>query len=183
MHKQRRLPSVVLRPGLVIGHGSPPQHLGVGDWPSEILCIRWGRDVSRELPFVLVDDVASAFLSAIKCEINEVAGKKFNVVGDVRLSADEYVDALRRESHRDFRVQRQSVPAWTTIEFMKWMVKLLARKPENTRLTWREVAYRTAAARFDCEQTKRVLRWQPTSDREEFIERGIRAALRGQSMP
>jgi nucleoside-diphosphate-sugar epimerase len=171
------LPCVIFRPGIVVGAGSLPQHLGVGEWPSETMCIRWGRDVSSELPFVLVDDVVDAFLCAMNVSIDQIAGKKFNLIGDVRPSAREYINLLRTETSRDFRIVPQSVTWWTTIEFAKWFVKACARKPENTRLTWRELSYRTAASPVDCVQTKQTLNWHPTADREDFIERGIRAAL------
>jgi nucleoside-diphosphate-sugar epimerase len=178
-HAVHGLPSTIFRPGIVIGEGSQPQHLGVGEWPSEVVCARWGRDVSQPLPFVLVDDVVEAFLCAMKLRVEDVAGKQFNLVGDIQLSAQDYINLLRQETQRDFRLYRQSLTTWSLIESAKWAVKFLARKPENSRLTWHELAYRTAASRFNCEQTKRTLKWQPTTDREVFIERGIRAALRG----
>jgi uncharacterized protein YbjT (DUF2867 family) len=133
------------------------------------------------MPLVLVDDVANAFLCAIRADINTIAGKKFNLIGDVRLSASEYFEILRKESRRDFRLRRQSVPTWALIESAKWVVKLMARRSENSRLTWHELAYRTAASQFQCECTKRMLQWQPTADREVFVERAIRAPLRGQT--
>jgi nucleoside-diphosphate-sugar epimerase len=177
LRADHNLPYVTFRPGIVIGEGSTPQHLGIGEWPSETMCIRWGRDLSAELPFVLVDDVVEAFLCAMAVDIDQIAGKKFNLVGDVRLSAREYIELLQAETFRDFRLVPQSITRWATIEWVKWFIKACARKPENTRLSWRELSYRTAASTLDCEQTKRVLRWQPTADRETFIERGIRAAV------
>jgi predicted dehydrogenase/nucleoside-diphosphate-sugar epimerase len=178
LFRTQGLPAVILRPGIVIGEGSPVQHLGVGDWPNEITCMRWGRSVDRELPLVLVEDVAEAFYCALRAD-GAIAGKAFNLVGDVRLSAQEYIDAVRAESHRDFQLNRQSVATWALLELSKWVIKAAARKPENTRLTWRELKYRTAAASFDCRGTKQFLGWVPTSDRQVFLERGIRAALRG----
>jgi nucleoside-diphosphate-sugar epimerase len=129
---------------------------------------------------VLVDDVAAAFLGAMRADIGSLAGRAFNLVGDVRLSAREYVEALRRESERDFRLHRQSVAFWTALEWFKWAIKAAAFKSENTRLTRREVAYRTGAASFDCGITKELLGWRPESDREAFLDRAIRAALRDQ---
>jgi predicted dehydrogenase/nucleoside-diphosphate-sugar epimerase len=178
MHRRLGLPVVILRPGIVIGQGSPVQHLGLGDWPSETLCMRWGRDIDCELPFVLVDDVASALEQALHADVESIAGKTFNLVGDVRLSAREYLEVLRNETERDFRLHRQSVAFWTGLELLKWTIKAAAFKPDNNRLTWREVSYRTGAASFDCRKTMKALTWTPESDREAFIERGIRAALR-----
>jgi predicted dehydrogenase/nucleoside-diphosphate-sugar epimerase len=179
MHARFGLPAVILRPGIVLGEGAPAQHLGVGEWPSETLCVRWGRDVDGSLPFVLVDDVAEAFYRALHVDPNLVAGKAFNLVGDVRMSAKDYIEILRNESERDFRLHRQSVAFWTGLELIKWAIKAAAFKPENSRLTWRELSYRTGAARFDCSQAKSALNWTPESDRYAFVDRGIRAALRG----
>lgn len=175
---ERGLPCAVFRPGLVVGAGTQPQHLGVGEWSSEITCVRWGRDLTNPLPFVLVDDVVAAFVGALKLAPGETIGRKFNLVGDVQLSAQQYIEALRFETARDFTVRPHSVLAWSTAESAKWAIKLLARKAENVRLTRHELAYRTAASRVDCSDTKRLLGWHPSADRETFVERGIRAAVR-----
>jgi nucleoside-diphosphate-sugar epimerase len=135
--------------------------------------------VSQPLPFVLVDDVAEAFWCALQLKPEQLVGKTFNLVGDVPVSAREYVELLRHETQRDFRLCRQSIATWTLIESSKWLIKYLARRSENSRLTRHELAYRSAASQFNCDLTKRTLQWQPTKDREIFVERGIRAALRG----
>jgi predicted dehydrogenase/nucleoside-diphosphate-sugar epimerase len=176
-HANRSLPVTIFRPGLVIGPGSPASHLGVGEWPNPRHCISWGRNVRRGLPFVLVDDVVAAMTAALGRD--DLSGRSFNLVGDVRPSAAEYVAALREETGRDIRLHRQSVCTWTAIEWGKWLIKAAARRPENSRMTYREVAYRTAAADIDCSAAKRELGWAPVADRETFLERGIRAALRG----
>jgi predicted dehydrogenase len=181
MRANQGLPCAVFRPGLVVGPGSAPQHLGVGEWVSEVICVRWGRSLSKRLPFVLVDDVVEAYLCALKLDPSAIVGKKFNLVGDVQLSAQEYVDVLRSETARDFQVRPYSVAGWSFIESAKWTIKFLAGKSENVRLTWHELAYRTAASSLDCSETKRVLNWQPVADRTEFVERGIRAAVRAES--
>jgi hypothetical protein len=93
------------------------------------------------------------------------------------LSAREYIHCLRELTGRDFRVYPQSTTYWALLELSKWLVKWVARKPGNSRLTWRELAYRTGAARFDCSGVQQQLDWHPESDRQAFIDRGIRAAL------
>ena len=174
MHRERGLPVTIFRPGIVVGAGGPVEHLGVGTWPSPTHCVGWGRG-NHGLPFVLVDDVASAFVSGL--DKPGLEGKAFNLVGDVRLSAAEYVEALRTETGRDVRLHRRSVLGWKFLESLIWCVKAVARKPDNTALTYRELAYRTQASPFDCAGTKRALGWQPVADREQFIELGIRQAL------
>ena len=174
MHRQRQLPVTILRPGIVIGDGSSFAHLGVGTWPALTHCVGWGRG-SHGLPFVLVDDVVSAFAGALGNP--SAAGKAFNLVGDVRISAQEYIDAVRRESGRDVRLHKRSVIAWKLLESLIWSIKAAARKPDNHAMSYRELAYRTAVSPIDCSGTKQVLGWQPVSDRRRFIELGIREAL------
>jgi len=176
LHKAQGLPVTIFRPGVVVGAGGPVEHGGVGFWASSTECVSWGRGSHRPLPFVLVDDVVVALVSAL--DKDRLEGKSFNLVGDVRLSAAEYIDLLRAESRRDFRLHRQSLLKWLAIDFAKWVVKAAARKPENALPSWRDLASRALAARFDCTLAKELLKWRPVADREEFIERGIRQALR-----
>ncbi len=129
------------------------------------------------MPLVLAEDVAKAFVSAVRAPLDRVDGRTFNLVGDVRLTADEYVNELRDASQRDFRIHKQSVGFWVSLEWFKWLVKAVARKKNNVRMTWREVAYRTGAAEFDTSRCKTLLAWNPEQDRERFIEKGIRAAI------
>ena len=175
LHRARGLPVTIFRPGVVVGAGGPVEHLGVGDWPAPTHCIAWGRRVDRPLPFVLADDVAAALAAAVGRE--GLAGASFNLVGDVRLSAREYVAALRQASGRDIRLHPRSVLAWRASELFKWAVKAVARKPDNIALSSRELSYRTLASAFDCAAAKERLGWRPVADREEFLERGIRRAL------
>jgi nucleoside-diphosphate-sugar epimerase len=174
MHRDRQLPVTILRPGIVVGGGGPVTHLGVGTWPAPTHCVSWGCG-DHGLPFVLVDDVSSAFVAALGK--TGIAGQAFNLVGDVRLSAAEYIQAVREESGRDVQLHRRSVLEWKILENLIWSVKAVARKSDNTALSYRELAYRTAASPIDCTATKHTLGWQPVADREQFIELGIRQAL------
>src|SRR5205823_2160610 len=129
MRQSRGLPVTIFRPGVVIGAGGPVEHLGVGFWPSPTHCVSWGRRTQAPLPLVLADDVADAFVSAIGRA--GIEGQSFNLVGDVRLSAQQYISALREASGRDVRLHRQAILSWYAIDFAKWVVKAVARKPEN----------------------------------------------------
>ncbi len=174
--QQRGLPAFVFRPGFVIGEGTPPAHLGVGEWPVPTHCISWGRDIDHPLPFVLVQDVVDAIILAQGRM--DLVGQSFNLVGDVRPTARQYVQILRDEMQRDIRLHRQSLATWAFVDWLKWLVKAIARKPENSRLTYHELAYRSGQSPFDTSYTKSALGWSPESDLESFIENGIRRALR-----
>src|SRR6185503_12522895 len=129
LHDERGLPVTIFRPGVVVGAGGTPLHLGVGYWPTPTHCVAWGRQTQRPLPFVLADDVAAALVSAI--DRRGLDGQSFNLIGDVRLSADEYVAALREASGRDIQLHRQAVLKWYGVDLAKWVVKTAARKSEN----------------------------------------------------
>jgi predicted dehydrogenase/nucleoside-diphosphate-sugar epimerase len=174
LHRRQQLPVSIFRPGIVVGEGGQVEHLGVGAWPSPTHCVSWGAR-SYPLPFVLVDDVVSAFISALGK--SDIAGRCFNLVGDVRMSANDYINALRAETGRDIRLHRRSVAAWKLIESLIWGIKAAARKSGNVAMSYRELAYRTSAAQFDTSGTKKTLDWHPVADRERFIELAIRAAL------
>jgi nucleoside-diphosphate-sugar epimerase len=161
----------------VVGAGGPIEHSGFGFWASGTDCVSWGRGIHRPLPLVLADDVAAALVHAL--DKDGLEGKAFNLVGDVRLSAAEVIDLLRDQSCRDFRLHRQSLLKWFVIDLAKWAVKAAARKPENPFPSWRDLATRSLAARFDCRLANELLGWRPVAEREEFIERGFRQALRG----
>jgi predicted dehydrogenase/nucleoside-diphosphate-sugar epimerase len=174
LHRSRGLPVTIFRPGVVVGPGGPVEHLGVGYWPSPDHCITWGRG-RNPIPFVLADDVAAALVAAVGR--TELAGRSFNLVGDVRLTALEYLDALRTCSARDIRVHRQSIAKWLTVDLVKWAIKAVAGKPNNEFPSYRDLASRTSASQFDCTAAKRDLGWRPVADREQFIELAIRRAL------
>jgi predicted dehydrogenase/nucleoside-diphosphate-sugar epimerase len=177
LHRTRGLPVTIFRPGVVVGVGGPLEHSGVGFWASGTDCVSWGCGIHRSLPFVLADDVASALVSALGKE--NLAGKSLNLVGDVRLSAAEYIDLLRAEGRRDFSLHRQSLVKSFVIDVVKWAVKAAARKPGNAFPSWRDLKTRSLAAPFDCTLAKDLLDWRPVADRAEFIERGIREMIRG----
>ncbi len=42
LHRQRGLPLVIVRPGVVLGEGTPLQHSGLGFWARDNHCIGWG---------------------------------------------------------------------------------------------------------------------------------------------
>jgi predicted dehydrogenase/nucleoside-diphosphate-sugar epimerase len=175
LHAKDGLQVTIFRPGIVVGEGSPVEHLGVGTWAGSTHCVSWGLATGRGLPFVLAEDVADALVRAVGKPGLE--GKSFNLVGDVRLSAREYIDILREETGRDIQLHRRSVPAWAASEFLIWLIKVVGRKPNNTLMRYRELAYRSAPDAFDCGLAKRLLGWSPVADRDQFIERGIRRAL------
>jgi nucleoside-diphosphate-sugar epimerase len=175
MHRERALPLVICRPGIVIGKGGSPFHWGVGMWWHGSVCEVWG-DGRNKLPLVLVEDVARALVLA--AETPGLEGQSFNLVADPCLSANDYLDAMDRCG--GFRLQRYptSIAKFYAIDLAKWFVKLLLRHPERRFPSYRDWESRTQRATFDCTQAKTRLRWTPVSDPHELIRRGIQEPLR-----
>jgi predicted dehydrogenase/nucleoside-diphosphate-sugar epimerase len=170
MHREQGLPVVILRPGVVIGRGGSPFHVGVGMWRYDAVCQTWGKGTNK-LPLVLVEDVASALIAAM--DKPGIEAKSFNLVGDPCLSAHEYLDELNRCG--GIKVQRYSASIFKLYlaDLMKSLVKLGLRHPEGRLPSYKAWESRTLCAPFDCSAAKSLLGWQPVTDRKELVRRGI----------
>jgi nucleoside-diphosphate-sugar epimerase len=174
MHRERALPLVIVRPGIVIGRGGSPFHWGVGMWWNDAVCQIWGEGTNK-LALVLVQDVAAGLIAAMKTPAIE--GRSFNLVGEPMLTAQEYLDALDRAA--GIRIQRYATPIarFYLLDMMKWMVKVAVRHPERQMPSYRDWESRSGRAIFDCSAAKNVLGWKPVNDREELVRRGIAEPL------
>jgi hypothetical protein len=92
-------------------------------------------------------------------------------------SAQEYLDELDRCG--GIRIER---PATAILRFyltdlVKWAVKVAVRHPERRLPSYRDWESRTQRATFDCTAARTELDWQPVSEREELVRRGIEEPL------
>lgn len=169
MHRSDGLPVCILRPGIVLGAGGKPLHGGVGLYSGGRQCLGWTTgDVP--LPFVLAGDVADAVVRAARKE--GLAGRCYNLVGDVPMTAREYIDALARAMDRPLRFHGRSLFTWRAVEVGKWMVKRLIGRTDPFP-SYRDLKSRRLTARFDCGDAKRDLGWRPVADGETFRRLGI----------
>ena len=170
LHRQRGLPVVIFRPGIVIGQGGSPLHWGVGMWSWNAVCQVWGEG-HNPLPFVLVEDVAQALVSAL--DVAGIEGESFNLVADSRLSALDYLHALEECNGGEF--QKILTPPWKfyVVDVMKWMVKRAIRHSDRRRPSYRDWETRTQRAHYDCSKARKLLNWNPTDAQAEIIRRGI----------
>jgi nucleoside-diphosphate-sugar epimerase len=175
LHRKESLPVVILRPGVVVGRGGVLTHSGLGYWPVDTWCLGWGRG-RNPLPFVLVQDVASA-LAAARCAPG-IEGRAFNLAGDVFVSASEFVKELAIRSRRKIRFYPQSLLKIQAVEIAKWVIKALARKPENPFPSFRDLKSRGLFTQLDCSGAKTLLGWQPNADPEVFFREAIDMNLR-----
>jgi predicted dehydrogenase/nucleoside-diphosphate-sugar epimerase len=160
---------VILRPGVVVGEGGPPLHGGVGLFNNDQHCIGWNAG-HNPLPFVLAEDVAAAILAAARTE--GIEGRCYNLAGDVRPSAREYMAELARALDRPLRFHPQAPERLWLVELGKWAVKRAGGR--RTPLpSLRDLRSRGMAARFDCTDAKRDLGWQPVADPAVFRARAI----------
>jgi predicted dehydrogenase/nucleoside-diphosphate-sugar epimerase len=159
----------ILRPGLVVGAGCSPFHSGVGFYNNDQHCIGWNAG-RNPLPFVLVEDVAAAIASALTADA--AIGRCYNLVGDVRLTAREYISALAAALHRPLKFHPQSPSKLYAGDLFKWGLKSIAgRRPSLP--SQRDLVSRGLKATFDCSDAKRGLHWNPVSDRLTFLDRAI----------
>ena len=169
MHAQEHLPVVIVRPGVVIGEGTPPFHSGVALFNNEQHWIGW-NDGRNPLPFVLVADVADALYRATVTE--GIDGRCYNLVGDVTMNAREYTALVAAALQRPLRYHPQSV-TWLWLEDVaKWTVKRIGGR--NPMLpSRRDFLSRGMVASFDCTDAKTDLGWTPEADRARFIAASI----------
>ena len=174
MQRERGLPLVIVRPGIVIGRGGSPFHWGVGMWWSDAVCQIWGEGTNK-LPLVLVEDVARGIVAAM--DAAGIEGRSFNLVADPCLSAQEYLDEL--DCAGAMRVQRYATPIarFYALDMLKWVVKVAVRHPERRMPSYHDWESRTQKAVFDCTAAKMVLGWRPVSERAEMVRRGIAEPL------
>lgn len=169
MAEARGLGLVILRPGLVVGSGTPALHGGLGFFNNEQHVIGWnaGRNA---LPFVLVDDVADAICRAL--DRPAALGKAYNLVGDVRPTAREFMHWLASSTSRPLAFHPQSVTWLYAAELFKWGIKRATGKASDFP-SKRDLLSRGLKANFDCSDAKRDLGWTPVADRDTFIARAI----------
>lgn len=169
MHAKDGLPVVILRPGLVVGEGGLAFHSGVGLYNNDQHCVGWNAG-RNPLPFVLVEDVAEAVLQA--CRVPGIEGRAYNLVGDVRPTAREYVHDLGQVLGRPLRFHPQNARQLWLEDMAKWSVKRATGRGVPAP-TLRDLVSRGLEAAFDCTDAKRDLGWTPVSDPARFRERAI----------
>lgn len=171
MHRDRGLPLVIARPGIVVGREGPLQHWGIGRW-NGAGAVRIWNDGKNLLPFVLVEDVADALIAMIEAE--GAVGQSFNLIADPMVSARGYFEAIARLAGARIRV----APGVPRVFFLSGAAKYLLkkhvlRKTGLERTSLRDWKSRGHLARFDNARAKQVLGWQPESDPERFLQRAI----------
>jgi predicted dehydrogenase/nucleoside-diphosphate-sugar epimerase len=160
---------IILRPGLVVGSGTAPLHGGLGFFNNEQHVIGWNRG-ANPLPFVLVEDVADAIVGAL--DAPDARGKAYNLVGDVRPTAKEFVKSIADATRRPIKFHPQSVDWLHAAEVFKWGIKRATGRSVPPP-SHRDLVSRGLNAQFDCSDAKRDLNWRPVADPRVFLERAV----------
>jgi nucleoside-diphosphate-sugar epimerase len=173
MHRTENLSVSILRPGVVVGEGASPFHSGVGFYNSEQYCLGWNNG-ENPLPFVLAEDVADAIVASLSA--NGIEGKCYNLVGDVTLSAREYIAELANGSSRPLEFYAQSIYKLQGVDIGKWLIKrVIGRQAPFP--SFRDTKSRGMPATFNCADAKEDLGWNPVSDRSLFIDAAIKRVV------
>lgn len=162
------LPLVVVRPGVVLGRGTPLQHSGLGLWVRDNHCVGWG-DGQNPLPVVWNEDVAEALARVVQSPA-PLQGRSLNLAADVGLSARELVDELRRATGRALVFHPRSLALSQIGEIGKWLVKQAGGRRDAPFPSWRDLKSRALVPKLSCETARDVLGWRPVEERERFLE-------------
>ncbi len=171
MHATSGLPLVIARPGIVVGHGGPLQHWGIGRWHGAGALKLWGSG-TNVLPFVLSDDVSDALISMM--DHPDAVGQSFNLIGEPMLTGRGYFEAINQRLGAKLRVSSGNLMMMWAADGVKWALKryALGRK-DAVRPSLADWKSRGHLARFDNTHPKEVLGWRPEADKEAFLRRAI----------
>jgi len=170
MYRDQKLPVVIFRPGIVLGHGGDPRHWGIAAWPYNSVCRLSGHGNNR-LPIVLVDDVADAMVKAIA--VPNIEGESYNLTSTPCITANEYLNEFEQKA--SLKLRRVAVsPQKDYVEaLLKWTIKSIGRDPNAAFPSYADCEGRGFAAIFDASKAEKQLNWSPITDRETLIYEGI----------
>lgn len=164
----------IFRLGITIGKGAPHAHRGIGHFNSPSQVFFWGTGTNR-LPFVLVDDVAEAFVLAMGNPV--VAGQTLLICAPPSLTAKEYMEAVASRSQQ--RISARPFPIWLfwAGEAVKEAIKHIMRHPNRRVASLHDWKCRAHLANYDPSTTMQMLGWNPTSDKRQMIAQGVHSEV------
>ncbi|MCR9155743.1 MAG: NAD-dependent epimerase/dehydratase family protein [Rhodobacteraceae bacterium] len=171
MHRRDGLPLVIARPGIVVGHGGPLQHWGIGRWHGAGAVRIWGNGVNI-LPFVLIDDVADGLI--LMGQHPDAVGQSYNLIGEPMLSGQGYFDAIHKSLGAKIRVSTGNLTLFWAADAVKHVLKVHAlRRRGLTRPSLADWKSRAHLSPFVNAKPKTELGWKPEQDKARFIEEAI----------
>ncbi len=173
LHRDRGLPLVIARPGIVVGAGGPFQHWGIGRWHGAGAVRIWGNGRNK-LPFVLNEDVAQALV--LMSDKEGIEGQSFNLVGPPMLSARDWFAAIAQQTGTRISVAGGNLTLFWAGDMVKFTLKRhVLRRGGLTRPQLRDWRSRAHLAQFSNARACAELGWVPEDDRARFQRRAIDA--------
>jgi nucleoside-diphosphate-sugar epimerase len=165
------LPVAIVRPGVVLGRGTAPQHAALGMWRSGIYCLGWGPG-DNPLPVVMVDDVVAGL--RIIGEGPALTGTHaFNLTASSGVTARDVVAAISATTGRPYRFIPRTATRIASEERSLYATKLvLGRHPQRPLLRDMRSMEHVTEVRSS---RARAMGWHPVDDRASMLE-AIRAA-------
>ena len=174
LHRERGLPLTIARPGIVVGHGGPLQHWGIGRWHGAGAVRIWGPG-DNILPFVLIDDVADGLVRMAARP--SAVGESFNLIGEPMLSARGYFAAIHEALGARIRVSSGNLTAFYLSDAVKYGLKKYAlRRHGVVRPSLADWKSRAHFSPFANDKPKAMLDWVPETDRAAFVRKAITEA-------
>ena len=171
LHRDRGLPLVIARPGIVVGPGGPLQHWGIGRWHGAGAVRIWG-DGLNTLPFVLNEDVARGLI--LMGEKDGVEGQSFNLIGPRMLSAQGWFNAIAAQTGTRINVVKGNLTAFWLMDWVKYTLKRhVLRRGGLTRPLLSDWRGRAHLSPFANDRAVQVLGWQPESDVARFTAKAL----------
>jgi predicted dehydrogenase/nucleoside-diphosphate-sugar epimerase len=174
LSRDKGLPLVVVRPAIVIGAGAPAAHIGVAQFSSETDVTYWGRG-DNKLPLVLVEDVAEALAAA--ADASDIVGRSFVLTSEPLLSARDYVAELCARARIKIRASERPPWRYWAADMVKEVAKNLVRHPNRRWPSLHDWRCRAHRSTYDSSAAREALGWEPASNRQTLVERGIHAAV------
>ncbi|MDX3899173.1 MAG: NAD(P)-dependent oxidoreductase [Sphingobium sp.] len=172
--RQNDLRVTIFRLGLTIGKGASHAHRGVGHFSSPTVVRLWGAGRHR-LPFILVDDAADAMARSLTNP--QVAGRTLLLSAPPSLTARDYMKAVAARAHKRVYVWPYAVWLFWAADALKESIKHLLRHPNRRSAHLHDWKCRSHRADYDPTTTMHILDWNPVSDRETLIARGVNPAV------
>ncbi|MDZ4771511.1 MAG: NAD-dependent epimerase/dehydratase family protein [Planctomycetota bacterium] len=179
LQRSKNLPLVIVRPGVVMGAGTLPEHSGLGLWQRDNHCIGWGHG-DNPLPIVWVDDVADALVAIARYSNDDLHGKALNLCAKTSLTARECVAELARVTGRKITFHPRGLGLSQVMEIGKFVVKKVGRRPGVEFPSWRDLKSRALVTTFASDIARTKLGWKPVEEREALLDRCVRVYRRGE---
>lgn len=173
LHRDKGLPLVIARPGIVVGPGGPLQHWGIGRWHGAGAVRIWG-DGLNILPFVLNEDVARGLI--LMGDKAGIEGQSYNLIGPAMLTAQGWFKAIAEVTGTRIRVDKGNLTMFFVMDWVKYTLKRYALRrgglSQPLLSDWRSRAHLSPFANG---KAVAELGWQPESDPAAFKRKALQA--------